>query len=135
MDPCQDPLGLDTIKDSDVVIMTELRAFKMTGTIEDYIVAYKSLHDQAPNTINFVVNCAINAILIWPLNSDICKYLAGFTFDFWNSLPSVNGSVPIYTHSRIPYLPLSDPGMTSSQNDSLNHSVYLMSDHPPLSTI
>ncbi|KAJ9064050.1 hypothetical protein DSO57_1034497, partial [Entomophthora muscae] len=25
----------------------------MTGTIEEYIAAYKDLHDQAPNTINF----------------------------------------------------------------------------------
>ncbi|KAJ9090363.1 hypothetical protein DSO57_1003099 [Entomophthora muscae] len=41
------------MKDSDVVIMTELRTFKMTGTIEEYIAAYKDLCDQVPNTINF----------------------------------------------------------------------------------
>ncbi|KAJ9050271.1 hypothetical protein DSO57_1016070 [Entomophthora muscae] len=35
------------MKDSEVVIMTELKTFKMTGTIEDYIAAYKGLHDQA----------------------------------------------------------------------------------------
>ncbi|KAJ9080013.1 hypothetical protein DSO57_1029542 [Entomophthora muscae] len=33
------------IKDYNVVIMTELRTFKMTGTIEEYIAAYKDLHD------------------------------------------------------------------------------------------
>ncbi|KAJ9049710.1 hypothetical protein DSO57_1021736 [Entomophthora muscae] len=48
---------------------------------------------------------------------------------------SVNGSGPISTHSGIPYLPLSDPGTTSSQRDPLSYSVFLMSDHCPLSTI
>ncbi|KAJ9054640.1 hypothetical protein DSO57_1012070 [Entomophthora muscae] len=47
-----------------------------------------------------VVNCAINAISIWPLNNDDFKDLTGFAFKFGNSLPSVNGSVPISTHFR-----------------------------------
>ncbi|KAJ9065860.1 hypothetical protein DSO57_1015290 [Entomophthora muscae] len=33
-------LEKDAIKDSETVIMTELRTFKMTGTIEEYIVTY-----------------------------------------------------------------------------------------------
>ncbi|KAJ9053474.1 hypothetical protein DSO57_1023861 [Entomophthora muscae] len=33
--------------------MTELRTFKMTGTIEEYISAYKDLYVRAPDTINF----------------------------------------------------------------------------------
>ncbi|KAJ9075212.1 hypothetical protein DSO57_1038218 [Entomophthora muscae] len=41
------------IKDSDVMIMTELGTFKMTGTIKEYIAAYEDMHDQAPDTINF----------------------------------------------------------------------------------
>ncbi|KAJ9085650.1 hypothetical protein DSO57_1011799 [Entomophthora muscae] len=82
-----------------------------------------------------VVNCAINAIFIWPLNSDMCKDLVGFAFGFGFSLPSLNGSDPISTHSRIPYLPFSGPGMTSPQCDPLCHYVYLMSDHQSLSTI
>ncbi|KAJ9069485.1 hypothetical protein DSO57_1018125 [Entomophthora muscae] len=82
-----------------------------------------------------VVNCAINSISIWSLNNDKCKDLAGFAFNFGYSLPSVNGSCLIFTHSGIPYLLLSDPCMTSSQCDPLGHSVYLMSDHHPLSTI
>ncbi|KAJ9076230.1 hypothetical protein DSO57_1028289 [Entomophthora muscae] len=41
------------MKDSDVVIMTELRTFKITGTIKEYIAVYEDLHDQAPSTINF----------------------------------------------------------------------------------
>ncbi|KAJ9090458.1 hypothetical protein DSO57_1002353 [Entomophthora muscae] len=82
-----------------------------------------------------VKNFAINAILIWPLNNDKCKDLTGFAFEFGSSLLSVNGSGQIFTHSRITYLPLSDPGMNSSQRDPLGHSVYLMSDHRPLSTI
>ncbi|KAJ9090019.1 hypothetical protein DSO57_1006721 [Entomophthora muscae] len=42
-----------TMKDSNMVIMTELRTFKMTGIIEDYIAEYEVLRDQSPNTINF----------------------------------------------------------------------------------
>ncbi|KAJ9065666.1 hypothetical protein DSO57_1017072 [Entomophthora muscae] len=42
-----------SMKDSNAVIITELQTFKMTGTIEEYIAAYKDLHDRAPNTINF----------------------------------------------------------------------------------
>ncbi|KAJ9050668.1 hypothetical protein DSO57_1012427 [Entomophthora muscae] len=41
------------MKDYNMVIMTELRNFKMTGAIKEYIAAYKDLPDQAPNTINF----------------------------------------------------------------------------------
>ncbi|KAJ9075024.1 hypothetical protein DSO57_1000308 [Entomophthora muscae] len=41
------------MKDSDIVLMTELRTFKMTGSIEEYISVYEDLCDQAPNTINF----------------------------------------------------------------------------------
>ncbi|KAJ9089150.1 hypothetical protein DSO57_1015865 [Entomophthora muscae] len=88
------------------------------------------------NPVEEVVrNFAINAILIWPLNNDICKDLVGFTFNFGNSLPSINGSVSMTTHSRLPYQPSTDPGMTSPQHDSLCHSVYLMSVQQPLSTI
>ncbi|KAJ9070253.1 hypothetical protein DSO57_1010292 [Entomophthora muscae] len=82
-----------------------------------------------------VVNCTINAILTWPLNPDSCKDLAGFAFDLGNSLPSANGSGSISTHSRLLYLSVIDPGMTSSQHDPLSHSVFLMSDHHPLPTI
>ncbi|KAJ9065737.1 hypothetical protein DSO57_1016478 [Entomophthora muscae] len=82
-----------------------------------------------------VVNYAINAILIWPLNNDMCKYLIGFAFNFGDSLPSANGSGSISTHYGILHLPLSDPGMTSPQCDPLCHSVYLTIDHQPLSTI
>ncbi|KAJ9070606.1 hypothetical protein DSO57_1006021 [Entomophthora muscae] len=80
----------------------------------------------------------------WPLSlgywsplllTVFCKDLAGFAFKFGNSLSSVNGSVPISTHSETPYLPLSDPSMTSSHCDPLIHSVFLMSDHHPLTTI
>ncbi|KAJ9067097.1 hypothetical protein DSO57_1003010 [Entomophthora muscae] len=42
-----------SMKHLDVVIMTKLQTFKMTGTIKEYIAAYEGLHDQAPNTINF----------------------------------------------------------------------------------
>ncbi|KAJ9056122.1 hypothetical protein DSO57_1036337 [Entomophthora muscae] len=82
-----------------------------------------------------VRNCAINAILIWPSNIDSCKDLTGFAFEFGNSFPSANGSGPIFTHSRLSYLSVVDPGMTLSQRDTLCHSVFLMSDHRPLSTI
>ncbi|KAJ9085821.1 hypothetical protein DSO57_1010161 [Entomophthora muscae] len=82
-----------------------------------------------------VVNRAINAILICPLNIDSCKDLPGFAFEFGNSLPSANGSGSISTHSRLLYLFVVDPGMTSSQRDPLSHSVFLLSDHCPLSTI
>ncbi|KAJ9049707.1 hypothetical protein DSO57_1021733 [Entomophthora muscae] len=61
-----------------------------------------------------VVNCAINAILIWPSNIDSCKDLAGLAFKFGNSLPSANGSGSISTHSRLLYLSVIYPGMTSS---------------------
>ncbi|KAJ9089935.1 hypothetical protein DSO57_1008033 [Entomophthora muscae] len=81
-----------------------------------------------------VGNYTINAILIRPLKSDICKDLVGFAFDFRNSLPSVNESVPMSTHPRLPYQPSTNPGMTSPQHDPLFHSVYLMSDHQSLST-
>ncbi|KAJ9090291.1 hypothetical protein DSO57_1003819 [Entomophthora muscae] len=42
-----------SLKDSYIVIMTELRTFKMSGTIKEYIAAYEDLRDPAPNTINF----------------------------------------------------------------------------------
>ncbi|KAJ9061908.1 hypothetical protein DSO57_1015940 [Entomophthora muscae] len=42
-----------SMKDSNVVIMTELQTFKMTGTIEEYIAAYKDLCDCTPSTVNF----------------------------------------------------------------------------------
>ncbi|KAJ9067102.1 hypothetical protein DSO57_1003015 [Entomophthora muscae] len=48
-----------------------------------------------------VVNCAINAILIWPSNNDSCKDLAGFAFKFGNPLPSANRSGSISTHSGL----------------------------------
>ncbi|KAJ9049778.1 hypothetical protein DSO57_1021000 [Entomophthora muscae] len=41
------------MKDSDLVTMAELRTFKRTGTIKEYIAAYEDLPDQAPNSINF----------------------------------------------------------------------------------
>ncbi|KAJ9087784.1 hypothetical protein DSO57_1029690 [Entomophthora muscae] len=41
------------MKDFDVVIMTKLRTFKMTGKIEEYIAVYKGLRDCALDTINF----------------------------------------------------------------------------------
>ncbi|KAJ9056665.1 hypothetical protein DSO57_1030629 [Entomophthora muscae] len=82
-----------------------------------------------------VGNCTINAILIWPSNIDSCKDLTGFAFKFGNSLPSVNGSEPISIHSGLSFLSVNDPGMNSSQRDPLSHSVFLMSDHCPLSTI
>ncbi|KAJ9066659.1 hypothetical protein DSO57_1007464 [Entomophthora muscae] len=56
------------VKDSDVVIMTELRTFKMTETIEEYIAAYEDMHDGAPDTINFDK--------------------AGPQMDFYNGLPT-----------------------------------------------
>ncbi|KAJ9081095.1 hypothetical protein DSO57_1018402 [Entomophthora muscae] len=56
------------MKDSNMVIMTEVRTFKMTGTIEEYIAAYKDLNDQAPRTINFEK--------------------AGLQLDFYNGLPT-----------------------------------------------
>ncbi|KAJ9049849.1 hypothetical protein DSO57_1020402 [Entomophthora muscae] len=41
------------MKDSNIVIMKELRTFKMTGSIKKYIAVYEDLHDQAPYAINF----------------------------------------------------------------------------------
>ncbi|KAJ9048940.1 hypothetical protein DSO57_1029638 [Entomophthora muscae] len=88
-----------------------------------------------PCTTFAVVNCAINAILIYPLNIVCCKDLTGFAFKFGNSLPSANVSGSISTHSGLLYLSVVDPGMTSSQPDPLIHSVFLLSDHCLLSTI
>ncbi|KAJ9089113.1 hypothetical protein DSO57_1016209 [Entomophthora muscae] len=65
----------------------------------------------------------------------ICKDLAGFAFDFGNSLPSENGSGSISTHSGLLYLSVIDPGMNSSQHDPLSHSVFPMSDHHPFPII
>ncbi|KAJ9060740.1 hypothetical protein DSO57_1027786 [Entomophthora muscae] len=76
-----------------------------------------------------VRNCAIDAILIWPLNNDMYKDLAIFAFDFGYSFSSLNGLTPMSTHSGFPYQPVTDPGMISTQHDPLCHSVYLMSDH------
>ncbi|KAJ9057479.1 hypothetical protein DSO57_1022271 [Entomophthora muscae] len=42
-----------SMKESNVVIMMELRMLKMTGTIKEYIAAYKELSNCAPSTINF----------------------------------------------------------------------------------
>ncbi|KAJ9058142.1 hypothetical protein DSO57_1015368 [Entomophthora muscae] len=64
-----------------------------------------------------------------PSNIDICEDLVGFAFNFGNFLPSANGYGSISTYSRLSYLSLTDPGMTSSQRDSFCHSVYLISDH------
>ncbi|KAJ9085143.1 hypothetical protein DSO57_1016819 [Entomophthora muscae] len=104
-------------------------------TVERFRVTSKADLKEDPLGITTVGNCAINAISIWPSNNDKCKDLTVFAFDFGNSLLSVNGSGPISTHSGIPYFPLSNPGMTSSQRDPLSHYVSLMSDHCPLSTI
>ncbi|KAJ9079311.1 hypothetical protein DSO57_1036730 [Entomophthora muscae] len=41
------------MKDSDMVIMTKIQTFKMTGTIKEYSTAYEGICDCAPNTINF----------------------------------------------------------------------------------
>ncbi|KAJ9078607.1 hypothetical protein DSO57_1005173 [Entomophthora muscae] len=110
--------------------------------VPNYTQLIKSVSDRrqasnplAKSAITIVVNCAINAILIWPLNIDSCKDLAGFAFEFGNFLPSLNGSGSISTHSGLLYLSVVDPGMASSQHDPLRHSVFLLSDLCPLSTI
>ncbi|KAJ9067992.1 hypothetical protein DSO57_1033255 [Entomophthora muscae] len=59
-----------TIKDSNVVNMTELKTFKITGIIKEYIAVYEDLHNQAPNTINFDKT--------------------GPQLDFYNGLPTSN---------------------------------------------
>ncbi|KAJ9089029.1 hypothetical protein DSO57_1016969 [Entomophthora muscae] len=84
-----------------------------------------------PEANTSVRNCAINANLIWPSNSDMCKDLVGFAFDFDFGfyLPSLNVSTSMSTHSGLPYQPTTDPGMILTQRDPLCHSVYLMSDH------
>ncbi|KAJ9090629.1 hypothetical protein DSO57_1000479 [Entomophthora muscae] len=38
------------------------------------------------NPSPYIINHIINAILIWPSNSDMCKDLVGFAFDFWEFL-------------------------------------------------
>ncbi|KAJ9071572.1 hypothetical protein DSO57_1035657 [Entomophthora muscae] len=59
----------------------------------------------------YVGNCTINAISIWPLNSDMCKDLVSFTFDFGYSLPFLNELTSMSTHSGLPYHLLTDPGI------------------------
>ncbi|KAJ9082928.1 hypothetical protein DSO57_1000228 [Entomophthora muscae] len=76
-----------------------------------------------------VRNCDINAILIWPLNNDMYKYLASFAFDFGYSFPSLNGLTPMSTHSGFLYQPATDPGMISTQHDPICHPVYLIRIH------
>ncbi|KAJ9077292.1 hypothetical protein DSO57_1018099 [Entomophthora muscae] len=117
-----------------IVVGNLLLAIKQTGSVPKYLAAApKAVTNR--HTMLLVRNCTISAILIWPSNNDNCEDLTGFAFEFGNSLLSVNGSVSIFTHSGIPYLPLYDPGMTSSPHAPLYHSVYLMSDCCPLSTI
>ncbi|KAJ9064119.1 hypothetical protein DSO57_1033722 [Entomophthora muscae] len=70
-----------------------------------------------------------------PVSRMSCKDLTGFAFEFRNSLPSAKGSGSISTHSKLLYLSVVDPGMTSSQCDPLSHSVFLLSDPRFLPTI
>ncbi|KAJ9054730.1 hypothetical protein DSO57_1011042 [Entomophthora muscae] len=105
-----------------------------SSQVQNIIVNQSTFNVVMPYMDN-VVNCTINAILIWLSNNDMCEDLVGFAFNFGNSSPSANGSGSISTNSGMSYLPLTDPDMTSSQRDPFGHSVYLMSDHRPLSTI
>ncbi|KAJ9078696.1 hypothetical protein DSO57_1003967 [Entomophthora muscae] len=66
-----------------------------------------------------VENHAINAILIYPSNSDMYKDLIFLAFLKW-----VDTNVQPF-QIAIPYHPSTDPGMISTQYDPLYHSVYL----------
>ncbi|KAJ9056915.1 hypothetical protein DSO57_1027767 [Entomophthora muscae] len=95
------------------VLDTSCKCYVSDGNQEDVKETKYFQTEDGQQVLNNVVNCATNAILIWSSNNNMCKDLVGFAFNFGNSLSSINGSDPISTHSRILYLPLSDPGMTS----------------------
>ncbi|KAJ9052622.1 hypothetical protein DSO57_1032397 [Entomophthora muscae] len=101
-----------------------------TSTIAAFLTIYETAMRRASDKVN---KEHIMTFYTQPAKS--CKDLAGFAFKFGNSLPSTNGSGSISTHSGLLYLSVIDPGMTSSQRDPLSHSVFLMSNHCPLSTI